>query len=93
MATNHPKSGRSNNVTQKGAEKTKRYCTSPTLQASVSMLNVKIQDKIVIKEAISMACSGGAEHKNIFLERRSLVSQENITAAHYTSQCQILGGN
>lgn len=54
-----------------GAEKTKRYCTSQTLQASVSMLNVKIQDKIVIKEATSMACSGeAATQKHLFREEK-----------------------
>lgn len=89
MAINCPKSGRFSNVTQKGAEKTKRYCTSQTLQASVSMLNVKIQDKIVIKEATSMACSGGAAtQKHLFREEKLGLSGE-----HYSSKLHITVSN
>lgn len=56
---NHPKSGRSSNITQNAAVRPKRYCTPQRLQASVSVLNDQIQDATVRKQAAGMAHSGG----------------------------------
>lgn len=81
MATNHPKGGLFSNVPQNGAEETKRSCTSSTLQASVSMLNVKIQDKTVIKEATSTGCCGGAAaQKHLFREEKLGLSGEGYSS-------------